>query len=217
VPEGRPASEGAYLAYPFADLLRLIKLEAWRADAIVIAEDLGTRPPGFSDALARAGVHGMAVLPFARDEDGAFLPAEDYPPTSIAMTATHDTATVAGWWTGRDLDWNRKLDRGGDSPDRRATDRAALWQAIGSGAPQPADDDPAPVIDAALAFLARTPAPLLIVPMEDLAGLAEQPNLPGTVDEHPNWRRRLPAPVAALLARADIVRRIDSLNEERGG
>jgi 4-alpha-glucanotransferase len=217
VPEGRPASEGAYLDYPFADLLRLIKLEAWRADAVVIAEDLGTRPPGFSDALAGAGVHGMAVLPFARDEDGVFLPAEDYPATAIAMTATHDTATVAGWWTARDLEWNRKLDRGGDSPARRAQDRAALWQAIGDGAPQPADDDPAPVIDAAIAFLAATPAPLMIVPMEDMAGLVEQPNLPGTVDEHPNWRRRLPAPVAALLARPDIARRIDRLNEERGG
>jgi 4-alpha-glucanotransferase len=216
VPEGRPASEGAYLAYPFADLLRLIKLEAWRADAVVIAEDLGTRPPGFSKALAGAGIHGMAVLPFARDEEGAFLPAAAYPATSIAMTATHDTATVAGWWSGRDLEWNRDLGRGGDTADQRARDRAALWAVIGDGAPQPAADDPAPVVDAAIAFLAATPAPLVIVPMEDLAGLMEQPNLPGTVDEHPNWRRRLPAPIAALLARADVARRIDRLNEERG-
>ncbi|MFB0872340.1 MULTISPECIES: 4-alpha-glucanotransferase [unclassified Sphingobium] len=215
VPEGRPASEGAYLAYPFADLLRLIKLEAWRADAIVIAEDLGTRPPGFSDTLADAAIYGMAVLPFSRDRKGDFLPANAYPASAVAMSGTHDTATIAGWWTGRDLDWNAALDRGGDTPAKRSEDRAALWRVIGKGAPQPADDDPAPVVDAALAFLAITPCPLAIVPMEDLLGLVEQPNLPGTVDEHPNWRRRLPAPIDELLARPDVARRIAALNSER--
>ena len=215
VPEGRPASEGAYLAYPFADLLRLIKLEAWRANAIVIAEDLGTRPPGFSETLAQAGIDGMAVLPFSRDEDGGFLPANAYPETSVAMSGTHDTATIAGWWIGRDLAWNAALDRGGDMAEKRAADRAALWRVIGNGAPQPADDDPDPVVDAALAFLAATPCPLAIVPMEDLLGLVEQPNLPGTIDEHPNWRRRLPAPIDVLLARPEVARRIATLNSER--
>lgn len=215
VPEGRPASEGAYIAYPFADLLRLIKLEAWRADAIVIAEDLGTRPPGFSDRLAEAGIYGMAVLPFSRDRKGGFLPASAYPASAVAMSGTHDTATIAGWWTGRDLEWNAALGRGGDTPEKRAQDRAALWRVIGKDAPQPADDDPAPVVDAALAFLAATPCPLAIVPMEDLLGLVEQPNLPGTVDEHPNWRRRLPAPIDALLQEPDVERRITTLNSER--
>ena len=215
IPEGRPASEGAYLAYPFADLLRLIKLEAWRADAIVIAEDLGTRPPGFSETLAEAGIYGMAVLPFSRDRKGGFLPASAYPDTSVAMSGTHDTATIAGWWSGRDLEWNATLNRGGDTAAKRAQDRATLWRVIGKGAPRPADDDPAPVVDAALAFLAATPCPLAIVPIEDLLGLVEQPNLPGTVDEHPNWRRRLPAPIAALLARPEVARRIATLNSER--
>lgn len=215
VPEGRAASEGAYLAYPFADLLRLIRLEAWRADAIVIAEDLGTRPPGFSEALAGAGICGMAVLPFSRDRKGGFLPASAYPETAVAMSGTHDTATIAGWWTGRDIEWNAALNRGGDTPAKRSEDRAALWRAIGNGAPPPTDDDPAPVVDAALAFLATTPCPLAIVPMEDLLGLVEQPNLPGTVDEHPNWRRRLPVPIDALLARPEVARRIATLNRER--
>lgn len=216
VPKGRSAREGAYLAYPFDDLLRIVKLEAWRADAIVIAEDLGTRPPGFIDALEEAGIYGMAVLPFSRDEDGAFLPAQDYCDTAVAMSATHDTATLAGWWTGRDLEWNRKLDRGGQTAKERAEDRKRLWTAIGGALPQPADDDPAPVVDRAIAFLTRTPCPLLIVPMEDLAALVEQPNLPGTVNEHPNWRRRLPAPMEELLKREDVARRLALLNAERG-
>jgi 4-alpha-glucanotransferase len=216
IPQGRPASEGAYLSYPFADMLRLLKLEAWRANAIVIAEDLGTRPPGFGAALEEAGIHGMTVLPFTRDEQG-FLDASAYPPGSVAMSGTHDTATIAGWWTGRDLEWNRTLDRGGETQAQRAEARAVLWKAIGAGAPQPNDDDPAPVIERTLSFLAGSAAPLLLVPMEDLAGLLEQPNLPGTTVEHPNWRRRLPAPIEALLATPAVQRRIACLTKARPG
>ena len=216
VPEGRPASAGAYLSFPFEDMVRLVKLEAWRKGAIVIAEDLGTRPDGFSESLEAAGVYGMAVLPFARDGEGAFLPAAAYPATSVAMSATHDIATVAGWWTGRDLEWNDRLARGGPTAVERAQDRAALWQVIGNGAPQPADDDPALVVDAAIGFLAQTPCPLTLIPMEDMAALVEQPNLPGTIDEHPNWRRRLPAPMPALLAQPEIAARIARLNRKRG-
>lgn len=216
IPEGRPASAGAYLSYPFEDMLRLVKLEAWRKQAIVIAEDLGTRPGGFSEALEASGIYGMAVLPFARDEQGAFLCVDDYPGTSVAMSATHDVATVAGWWTGRDLEWNVALARGGPTAAERALDRAALWQVIGEGAPQPADDDPAPVVDAAIAFLARTACPLVLIPMEDLAGVVEQPNLPGTIEGHPNWRRRLPAPIATLLAQPEVAARIAGLNRARG-
>ncbi|MBT2245111.1 4-alpha-glucanotransferase [Sphingobium sp. BHU LFT2] len=214
IPEGRPAAEGAYLSYPFPDMLRLLKLEAWRAGSIVIAEDLGTRPTGFDEALERANIYGMTVLPFARDDEG-FLPASDYPERSVAMSGTHDIATIAGWWTGRDLDWNRRLDRGGETRAQRAKARLDLWTAIGAGAPQPDDADTAPVIERALTFLAGSAAPLLLVPMEDLMGLIEQPNLPGTTIEHPNWRRRLPAPLERLLADADVQRRIACLTKGR--
>jgi 4-alpha-glucanotransferase len=214
IPQGRPASEGAYLSYPFADLLRLLKLEAWRADAIVIAEDLGTRPPGFGEALEEAGIYGMTVLPFTRDEQ-VFLDASAYPSGAVAMSGTHDTATIAGWWTGRDLEWNHTLDRGGETQPQRAEARSDLWKAIGAGAPQPANDDPTPVIERALSFLAGSAAPLLLVPMEDLAGLLEQHNLPGTTTEHPNWRRRLPATIEALLATPAVQQRIACLTKAR--
>lgn len=215
VPLGQPASAGAYLSYPVDDLLRLVKLEAWRAGAVVIAEDLGTCPTGFPEALAKAGIYGMAVLPFTRDEDGAFLPAAAYPAQAVAMSGTHDLPTIAGWWTGRDLEWNRRLDRGGETDAARAATRRALWEAIGNGAPQPGDEDTDIVIDHVLAFLAGSPSPLLLVPMEDLVGLVEQPNLPGTIDEHPNWRRRLPEGIDKLLARSEIISRINQLNQLR--
>jgi 4-alpha-glucanotransferase len=216
VPEGRGAGEGAYLAYPFADMLRILALESHRAGALVIGEDLGTRPPGFVEPFATRGLLGMRVLWFEREE-GAFRPAADFPEAAVAMTGTHDTATVAGWWTGRDIAWNRRLARGDwqDEEQTRMTDRQALWSTIGAGAPQPAETDPAPVVEAAIAHLGATPSALAIVPLEDLLGLEEQPNLPGTIDEHPNWRRRLSGPLADLLAEPVTARRIAALVEAR--
>jgi 4-alpha-glucanotransferase len=214
VPPGAGAGDGAYLTYPFADLLRIVALESHRAGAVIVGEDLGTRPPGFVEPVAQKAMLGMRVLWFERDAD-SFCPAADFPAQAVAMTGTHDTATIAGWWTGRDIEWNRRLSRGGDCENeerRRMADRKALWTRISpSGSPQPADRDPAPVVEAAIAHLARTPCKLAIVPLEDLLALEEQPNLPGTIDEHPNWRRRLAAPLADLLAEPATARRVAAL------
>jgi 4-alpha-glucanotransferase len=84
-----------------------------------------------------------------------------------------------------------------------------MWQAIGTGE---LPVDPAAAIDAAIDYAASTPCPLVIVPMEDLLGLDEQPNLPGTTDEHPNWRRRMPGETKALLDAPDVAGRIARLN-----
>ncbi|MFT3965250.1 MAG: 4-alpha-glucanotransferase [Sphingobium sp.] len=214
VPEGGRAQDGAYLAYPRDDMLRLLALESHRAQAVVIAEDLGTWPPGFMEAAAARGLSGMRVLWFEREEGGAFRRPEHFHPASVAMTGTHDTPTVAGWWRGRDLDWNARLGRGGPGPAERERDRAQLWSAIGQGA-QPANDDPLPVVDAALRHVGRAASRLAIVPLEDLLAQEEQPNLPGTVDGHPNWRRRLPAPLETLIAAPEAEARIAALDEAR--
>ncbi|MGW8136122.1 4-alpha-glucanotransferase [Sphingomonas zeae] len=217
VPDGAPADQGAYLAMPFADMLRILRIEAQRANegrgAIVIGEDLGTVPPGFRDIMAKAGMLGMRVLPFERDEQGGFLPPETWSGQTIAMTATHDIATVSGWWKGRDLEWRARIAGRAVSPDdsnAREQERAALWRAIGDDEPEP--DDPGIVVDAAIAAVARTPCPLAIVPVEDLLGLDEQPNLPGTIDEHPNWCRRLPDTLDRAVTTPDVAARIAALN-----
>jgi 4-alpha-glucanotransferase len=220
VPEGWSAAQGAYLSYPVNDLLRLVTLEAHRAGAIVIAEDLGTHPPGFTEAIAARGMAGMRVLWFERDEDGAFRPPRTFPQTSVAMTGTHDTPTITGWWRGRDLAWDRALGRRTPralamAEVKRAVDRNALWSAMGKPGPVPARDDPAPVVDAALAHIGSAGSALAIVPLEDVLGLEEQPNLPGTTDEHPNWRRRLPAPFENLATQPAIARRLDQLDRSR--
>ncbi|MGU3390704.1 4-alpha-glucanotransferase [Sphingomonas sp. M1A8_2b] len=220
VPEGASAAEGAYLDMPFDDLMRIIAMESQRAKAIVIGEDLGTVPDGFREAMDARAMLGMRVLWFERDADG-FVPPAKWSRDAVAMTGTHDLATIAGWWSGRDIDWTWDLGRKSDAVDEpadraaRVDDRAALWSAFDTGAKQPSLNDTDPVVDAAIAHVASTPCTLAIIPIEDLAGMIEQPNLPGTIDEHPNWRRRMPDTTEALLQRPEVAARIATLNAKR--
>ncbi|MBB3911768.1 4-alpha-glucanotransferase [Sphingomonas desiccabilis] len=226
VPEGASPRDGAYLTMPLDDMLRVLAIESHRARAVVIGEDLGTVPEGFRPKMDARSMLGMRVLPFERDEDG-FIPAERWSEEAAAMTGTHDLATVAGWWVGRDIDWNWRLGRTrpdaveADERATRAEERTLLWQAFTDGevtdAAEPSADDPAPAVDAALAFIAGTPCELAILPIEDLIGAQEQPNLPGTIDEHPNWRRRMPAPASELLDRPEVARRVARINAMRNG
>ncbi|WP_068082481.1 4-alpha-glucanotransferase [Novosphingobium rosa] len=220
VPEGFSAAQGAYLSYPRTDLLRIITLEAHRAGAVIIAEDLGTHPSGFAQAITERGMAGMRVLWFERDKNGDFRPPASFTPLSVAMTGTHDTPTVAGWWHGRDLAWDRALRRRTPpalamAETERVVDRAALWSAMEQIPPPPAPEVTTPVVDAALEHIGKAGSGLAIIPLEDVLGLQEQPNLPGTSTEHPNWRRRLPAPFDDLAASPTIAARLDLINRSR--
>ncbi len=218
IPAGGDSGQGAYLTYPFADLVRLVTLEAHRASALIIAEDLGTAPSGFTQAVSERNMLGMRVLWFERAADHGFIGAQDYPQNCVAMTGTHDTPTVAGWWSGRDLDWAETLNRLPEEVDRqqaeavRDWDRGLLWSTIGTGEPRPASSDTGPVVKAALRHIAETPAGLAIAPIEDLLGEHEQPNLPGAVTEHPNWQRRYPAPLPELLDLPNVTRNIGAIS-----
>jgi 4-alpha-glucanotransferase len=225
VPEGADPADGAYLAYPLTDLLRLLALESARHDAVVVGEDLGTVPPGFRETLHQNGVHGMRVLWFERWDNNSFAPAEAWDAAALAMTTTHDLPTVAGWWHGTDIATRAECGRLGpgvtaeDALAERDRDRAALWQRFATQAlvegEAPPPDAPRRVVDAALGFVARTRSPLCLLPVEDLLGQEEQPNLPGTVDEHPNWRRRMPGPADALVQGEATAARIAAVAAER--
>jgi 4-alpha-glucanotransferase len=200
IPDGADASQGAYVSYPVDDLVRLLALESHRHRAIVIGEDLGTVSAEFRRRCRKAGIAGMDVLWFQR-HGAAFLPPAKWREDAVAMTTTHDLPTVAGWW--RD----------------RSAERAPLWNAfvdagVASGAP-PAPGDTAPVVDAAVAFVAEVPAPLALIPLEDVVGTPDQPNVPGALDEHPNWRRRFDLPADELLDQPAADRRLRAIQERR--
>ncbi|CAH2788539.1 MAG: 4-alpha-glucanotransferase (amylomaltase) (EC [uncultured Paraburkholderia sp.] len=214
VPEGESARNGAYLRYPLEDLLRLIALESWRYRAIVIGEDLGTVPPGFRERLAEHGLSGIRVLWFEGATQGkGFKPPHEWDPNAVGTTTTHDLPTVTGWWRGSDITWRNRIGQtmaradGRDAEEvaqaERADDRALLWQAFQQAGVAAPDVDTPPIdqvpVDEALAFVAATPGPLVTFPLEDLLALVEQPNLPGSIDEHPNWRCRLHVPIEELF------------------
>jgi 4-alpha-glucanotransferase len=221
VPHGADASQGAYVTYPHADLLRLVALESCRHRAIVVAEDLGTVAEGFQVSLDAAGILGMRVLWFEHDGDGYQAP-RDWSPQAAAMTSTHDLATAAGWWQGRDIDWRARIGLVTDVPAarrERAQERIRLWQAMrDSGAAEP-DAAPPDRADqfatAAVAHVAGAACKLALLPVEDVLAVTEQPNLPSTIDEHPNWRRRLDGPASTLLDRPDAAARIAAIAAAR--
>jgi 4-alpha-glucanotransferase len=132
-----------------------------------------------------------------------------------ATTTTHDLPTVTGWWIGADIVWRSKIGQTAARADGRILSKWPRWSAARivncCGLPSRKPVSPRPMsrsrrylaatapVDEALAFVASTPAPLAIYPLEDLLALAEMPNLPGSIDEHPNWRRRLAVPVSEAL------------------
>jgi len=228
VPPGAPPAAGAYLRYPLDDLLRLLALEAWRHQALIVGENLGTVPAGFNDQLARHGILGTSVLWFQTgtpaagappQSRAAFLPPRAWPADALAMPDTHDLPTLRGWWEGRDLYWRERLHREPDGAQAQAICRArrtALWSSLRAAGLARAGDPPrdAPVA-AMLGYVAATPAPLMLAPLEDLAAVADQPNLPGTVTQHPNWRQRLPAATRGLLREPAPRARIEAIKAAR--
>jgi 4-alpha-glucanotransferase len=219
MPEGASPQDGAYLSYPFEDLLRLLALEAYRHDAVILGEDLGTVPGGFRDELAARGILGMRVLLFEQNAHG-FVPPAAWPDNALATTSTHDLPTLTGWQQGRDIDWRARLGeldehtRQADG-EARKQERQSLARALHEAGVLDDDGDPQTFVDACVEFVGQTPAPLVLLPVEDALGLAEQANLPGTVTEHPNWQRRWPVQAADLLDQPRAERRLQILAQAR--
>ena len=206
VPRGAHAGQGVYLSCPLDALLDLLALESWRHRCVVVGEDLGVVPPGIRALLARRGVLGIDVLPFTRDRRGRFLPPRRWRRQAVATTTTHDLPTTAGWREGRDIAWRLGLhEADGEALQAsepwlaRTAEVSGLERAIRREGIDTGDNR----MDA-LRFTARSPAVLALLPAEDALGLREQPNLPGTTDSHPNWRRRLPAPLPEPALQASL-------------
>jgi 4-alpha-glucanotransferase len=212
VPEGFSGADGAYVHYPLEDLLGIVALESHRNRCLVIGEDLGTVPEEVRDVLRRWGVLSYRLLLFERDEEGDFLDPDRYPRQALVAASTHDLPTLTGLWTGRDLELRTELglypsvaaerdDQNGREQDRKRL--LEVLQSQGLVDSQQIDDTRAALgpdlLVAIQLYLARTPSQLLMVQWEDILGVVEQANLPGTTDECPNWRRRLPSDISELI------------------
>jgi malto-oligosyltrehalose synthase/4-alpha-glucanotransferase len=207
IPEGTPNAQGAYVHYPLEDLLGILALESQRNQCMVIGEDLGTVPDEMRHAMEDYGVLSYRLLYFERRDGGEFKAPAEYPAAALVAASTHDLPTVAGYWAGRDL--QRRLELGLYPNEEahqqhileRAQERARLLLALQREGllPPGMTLDPAAtpemtpeLMRAVHVYLARAPSKVLMVQLEDVLGTLDQVNVPGTTDQYPNWRRKLP-------------------------
>ncbi|GHE93652.1 4-alpha-glucanotransferase [Streptomyces griseoluteus] len=200
VPEGSPPTDGTYVRYDAEAMLALLALEASRAGALVIGEDLGTVEPGVRETLQRRGVLGTSVLWFERDwtGDGRPLPPESWREDCLATATTHDLPPTAARLTGEHVDLREKLGllvkSGADERADAVADTAEWLALLGSlglldapAAGPPGSDEEAE-IQGFHRFLLRTPARLVGIWLPDGIGDRRPQNVPGTWDQYPNWR-----------------------------
>ncbi|HJU27270.1 MAG TPA: 4-alpha-glucanotransferase [Rhodanobacteraceae bacterium] len=218
IPSGAPPGEGAYVRYPWPELQDVLVQESRRHHCLLIGEDLGTVPDGLREAMRRRGVLSYRLLYF-EEREGAFPAPHEYPADALITAGTHDLPSLSMWWQGEDVELRNRL---GLWPDperyrieterRQAAKRALLegLRAAGLDADGGRQQD-APA-EAIFAYMARTPCKLLMVQPEDVLGLHAQVNVPGTTDQYPNWRTRLPCSVEDVLDHPRMRRIADRLN-----
>ena len=187
VPKGLTPHHGAYVRYPADDLLAIVALESQRARAIVVGEDLGTVEAGVRERLAEHAVLSYRVVLFEPN------PPAQYPELALAAVTTHDLPTITGIWTGADMDAQAAMGR---EPNRAGFDEMRERLRAIAGV---AEDAPvAEVIERVHARLAEAPSRIVTATLDDALAVAERPNMPGTVDEWPNWSLALPEPLEAI-------------------
>jgi 4-alpha-glucanotransferase len=199
VPHGFAADNGVYVQMPFEALLAATAQESLTHRCVVIGEDLGTVPEGFREQMADWGIWSYQVMMFERDDNGRFRDVDRYAANALVTFNTHDLSTYAGWRCFSDLKLKRSLGLDpGESDEARWHALAMLSDVLRHHAIHDHD------LYAVAGFLARTRSRLLAISLEDLLGVIDQPNIPGTVDEHPNWRRRLPLAIGAMASAIDV-------------
>jgi 4-alpha-glucanotransferase len=186
IPQHSSAKHGTYVRYPHGDLLDILALESVRAGAFVVGEDLGTVVPSMRDELRDRDVLSYRLLWF----EGS--PPRSYPAHALAAVTTHDLPTIAGLWTGSDVDEQRAR---GMRPNEESTaelrSRIGAWTGVADDAP--VDD----VVQRVHELLAEAPSMLVTATLDDALAVEERPNYPGTTDER-NWSVALPVPIEEI-------------------
>ena len=211
IPEGHSAKDGAYVRDRAQDLVRVLALESVRNQSVIVGEDLGTVEDEVRETLARFGILSYKLLYFERN-GAEFRPPAEYPASALTSTSTHDLATMAGYWTGEDvearfragtIDNDLRLSQLAD----RAQDKQRLLDALFKAGLMPSDyeRDAAQIPEltgelhfAVSGFLASTPCTMWLINQEDLTKEPHQQNLPGTTAEYPNWGRKMRWTIAEL-------------------
>jgi 4-alpha-glucanotransferase len=206
--------DGAYVHYPLEELLAVVALESQRNQCLIVGEDLGVVPDEIRRALPRFGVYSYKVVMFEQ-RDGEFVAPAAYARRALATVTTHDLPTLNGWWSGHDIDLWEKLGFYADATvavrarATRAEERARLLRALVREGIWPEQAEPPAEFCAELGravhqFLARSQAALVTVQLEDMIGMLEPVNIPGTSSEYSNWTRRMTLSARDIFSRPDV-------------
>jgi 4-alpha-glucanotransferase len=206
IPDGMPASQGAYVMDHYENLIRVLALESVRGQFMVIGEDLGTVADFIRETLAKFGVLSYRLFFFEKHRSGAIKMPYEYPRRALVSASTHDLPTLAGFWTGHDIELRRKLGlipdeieyqrqwRGRVAERQRMLDSLHQLHLLPDWFPRRATDAPeltGELHNAITGFLATTASELMVINQEDVFKQPHQQNLPGTTAEYPNWRNRM--------------------------
>jgi len=216
IPEGATGREGAYVRYPADDLLGILALESQRHHAIVVGEDLGVVPPEVPPAMEKWGILSSKVLYFEREGDGGFKPQSSYPELSLASANTHDMPTIAGFWSGRDIELRKTLGlvdekassdvaAHRDHEKRKLLDRLREDAALPLHEHPPLDATGIPRVKRGVHdFLCASRTALLALSLDDLGEETEPINVPGVgTDKYPCWSRKMHKTIPEIAAAAD--------------
>jgi 4-alpha-glucanotransferase len=229
VPRGFSSKDGAYVHYPVNDLMAILALESQRNQCVVIGEDLGTVAEPMVNAMDHYRAYHYKVLLFEQEPSGRFKPPSAYLRNALATVTTHDLPTLRGWWEEHDLDLRDRLDLYPSEQDKqqahttRASERLNLMEAlVDAGLWRWNREQPLPQYSAALsravhAFLGLSDANIALIQIEDLIGMTEPVNVPGTHTEHPNWQRKVTLNTAEIFSRQDVAEILGGMDSARKG
>jgi 4-alpha-glucanotransferase len=214
VPRGFKSVDGGYVHYPLDDLLGVVALESHRAECLIVGEDLGVVPDEIRRALPQFGVYHYKVVMFEQKE-GEFVAPDRYTRRALATVTTHDLPTLNGWWSGHDIDLWEKLGFYGDPSigERQRADRQAererLLRALRRENLWSGDEGAVPPYSAQLGqavhvYLGQCASALVTVQIEDMIGMLEPVNVPGTSREYSNWTRKVALNTREIFAREDV-------------
>jgi len=227
VAAGSPPTEGAYVHYPLQQLLTVLSLESARCACLIVGEDLGVVPDEMRRAMPEYGLYHYKVLLFEKLE-GRFRRPADYVRGALATVTTHDMPTLRSYWEGRDIELRRRLNLypsvevESDVVRERERDRELLLEALQEQGLKPAhpatpfEPFTAELAQALHLYLARSATVLTALQIEDLLGMIEPVNVPGTDREYPNWQRKVTADIEDMAARADLAAYLDEIHLARG-
>ena len=198
------ASQGAYVRYKVDELLGIVAIESQRAEAFIVGEDLGTVEPGTREKLAEYGLLSYKLLWFEED------PPANYPKEALAAITTHDLPTVAGLWTGADLEAQKQLEL---NPNEQGTleTKKRLKRMAGLNGEAELDE----VVAAAHQLLSQSPCRVVTAAIDDALAITERPNMPATTNEWPNWSIALPESLEDIQ-KHPLARRIATMLAGRG-